>query len=166
MQRFRNSWHVRNDLVTVLRFNKSLKLAECMMGIHTRLLRSSTDFHPCVQCIHYCSCVVDNAREDPCPFPKCSCLQKLTSDSWWLKYIELQYPKNFQVEQHNNLTIRIAPQCLEPAQQGEFNTMRDSVEDLDGFPHLEHIEILADSEPQLPPQPLLRTAIYPAAVRL
>jgi len=64
MQRFCNSWRVRNLLVMVLRLNK---LAESIVSLHTRLLGPSTNFRPFLQCILHSSRVVDNAREDPFP---------------------------------------------------------------------------------------------------
>jgi len=66
MQHFCNSWRVRNLLVMVLRLNK---LAENIVGLHTRLLRPGTNFCPFLQCILHSSHVVDNAREDPFPLP-------------------------------------------------------------------------------------------------
>jgi len=44
MQRFWNSWRVRYLCVMVLMLNKSLKLAESIVSLHTRLLRLSIDF--------------------------------------------------------------------------------------------------------------------------
>ena len=70
MQRFYNSWHVRNVIVMVLRLNESLKIAESIVSLHTRLLGPSTNFHPVLQCILHSSCVVNNAREDPFPLPQ------------------------------------------------------------------------------------------------
>ena len=67
MQRFSNSWHVRNLLLMVLRLNK---LAESIVSLHTRLLRPSTNFRPFLQCILYSSHVIDNAREDPFLLPR------------------------------------------------------------------------------------------------
>ena len=62
-----SSWHVRNLLVMVLRLNKSVKLAESIVSLHTRLLRPSTNFRPFLHWILNSSCVVDNAIEDPSP---------------------------------------------------------------------------------------------------
>jgi hypothetical protein len=67
MQRFCNSWCVRNLLVMVLRLNK---LAESIISLHTRVLRLSTNFCPSLQCILHSSHVVNNAREDPFPLPR------------------------------------------------------------------------------------------------
>jgi len=67
MQRFGNSWRVRNLLVIVLRINK---LAESIVSLHTRLLRPSTNSRPFLQCILHSSRVVDNARDDPILLPQ------------------------------------------------------------------------------------------------
>jgi len=69
MERFCNSWHVRDILVMVLRLNESLMLAESIESLHTRLLRPSTNFCPFLLCILQTLCVVDNTREDPLPLP-------------------------------------------------------------------------------------------------
>jgi len=66
MQGFCNSRHVTNLLVMVLRLNK---LAETIVGLHTRLLKPSTNFRLLLHCILCPSCVVHNAREDPFPLP-------------------------------------------------------------------------------------------------
>jgi len=86
-----------------------------------------------------------------------------TSDSWQLEHIKLHHPKHLQVARQKNLTICGAPRRVDPAQCCEFNTNKDSIEDWDVFPHLEHVENIADSEsPPLPP-PLLRKETYPSA---
>ena len=41
---------------------------------------------------------------------------------------------------------------------------KDSVEDLDAFPYLEHVENIADSETQSQPPPQRRRVIYPGAL--
>ena len=69
MQHFCNSWHARNLLVMVLRLNKSVKLAESIVSLHTRLLRPSTNFCHFLHLILHSSHVIDNAREDPFPLP-------------------------------------------------------------------------------------------------
>jgi len=69
MQCFCNCWHVKILLVTVLRGNKCLKLAESIVSLHTRLLRPSTSFCLVIQCILHSSHVVHNARDDPFPLP-------------------------------------------------------------------------------------------------
>jgi hypothetical protein len=55
------------------------------------------------------------------------------------------------------------PQHVRPAQPCEFNTNKDSVEDLDTFHYLQQVENIADSESQ-PLPPLLQTDIYPGTV--
>jgi hypothetical protein len=67
MQRFCNSWYVRNLHVMILRVNK---LAESIVSIHTRLLRPSTNFSPVLQFLLHFSRVIENAREDPIPLPR------------------------------------------------------------------------------------------------
>ena len=52
---------------------------------------------------------------------------------------------------------------LNPTQHLDFNTNKDSVEDLHVFPYLEHLETSAFSDSQPPPPPLPRTETYPGA---
>jgi hypothetical protein len=94
--------------------------------------------------------------------PKLSCQKKFTSDSWWLKQIKLHHPEHFQVARQKKLTIRSAPRSIDSAHHREFNAIKDSVEDLDAFPDLEHIENITYSECQ-PPPPLRCMEIYPGA---
>jgi len=67
MQRFCNSWHVRNILVMMLRLNT---LAESILSLHTRLLRLGSYMRPFLQCILHSLCIVDNARKDPFQLPR------------------------------------------------------------------------------------------------
>jgi hypothetical protein len=93
--------------------------------------------------------------------PESSCRKKFTSDSWQLNDIKLHHPEHHQVAYQKNLTIRSVPRHVEPAQHREFNANKDSVQDLDVFPCVEHIAILADLESQPPPPPVPSMEIYP-----
>jgi len=57
-----------------------------------------------------------------------------TSDSRPLKHIKLHHPGHIQVAHKKNMTIRSVPRHVEPAQHHEFNSTKNSVEDLDTFP--------------------------------
>jgi len=95
--------------------------------------------------------------------PQFACGKKFTSDSWRLKHIKLHHPEQLQVACKENLTIRRAPRPVDPAQCREFNTNKDSVDEVDAFPYLKHIENIADSESQPPPPAPPRTEISPGA---
>jgi len=83
-------------------------------------------------------------------------------DSWQHKHIKFHHPEHLQVSHQKNLTICSAPRRVEPTQHCEFHNNLDSVEDLDAFPYLEHVENFADLESQ-PPPPLPQTEIHPGA---
>jgi hypothetical protein len=86
-----------------------------------------------------------------------------TSDSWRLKYIQLQHPEHVQVARQKNVTVSSAPQRIEPAQRRGININKDSVEDLQVFPKLEQFEHIATSESEPPPSRLRRVETYPSA---
>jgi hypothetical protein len=101
-------------------------------------------------------------EKTPSRWPEFACRKQFTSDSWQLKHITLHHPEHLQVAHQKDLTIRSVPQRIQPAQRCEFNATKDSLEYLDAFPHLEHVENIADLESQ-PPPPLPGKALCPGA---
>jgi len=77
--------------------------------------------------------------------PEFSWRKKSTSGRWGRQHIKLKHPEHLRVARQKYLTIRSAPLRVEPTKRREFNTNKDSVEELDEFPYLEHIENIADS---------------------
>jgi hypothetical protein len=93
--------------------------------------------------------------------PEFSYRKKFTSDSWRLKHIKLHHPEHLQVAK--NLTIYCAPRHVQAAYLLQFNTNKDSVEDLVAFRYLEPTENIPDWESQIPPPALPQTENYPGA---
>ena len=61
----------------LLKLIPSLKLAESIVSLHTRLLRPSTNFGPFLHRILHFSHVIDNAREDPFLLPRLFMLKEV-----------------------------------------------------------------------------------------
>jgi len=99
----------------------------------------------------------------PVRWPEYSCSKKFTSDSWRLKHIKLQHPAHRQVAHQKNMAIRSTQRRIQPAQCCEFNPNIDSVEDLNTFPYLEHLQNNAESKSQPPTAPLPQMETYPVA---
>jgi len=162
MQCFCNSWRVRNLIVMVLRVNKSLRLAESIVRLcPPGCSGPAPTFVPFYSVYSTPPMSSIMLEKTPFRYAKFSCRKKFTSDSWRLKYIKSHHPEHLQVARQKNVTILSAPPRVEPTQRREFNNNKDSVEDLQAFPHLKHFENIADLECQPPPPPLPGTETYP-----
>jgi len=161
MQCLSNSWHVRNPLVMLLRLNQSLKYRE---HIPTPDCSGPAPTFVPFYC-EYSTPRVMSTMPQKTPFcsPECSCRKKFSSDRWRRKHIKLHHPEHLQVARQNNQTLRIVPRRVEPAQCCGFNANKDSVEDIDAFSNIEHLENIADWESQPPPPPVPQTETYFAA---
>jgi len=93
--------------------------------------------------------------------PKFSSWKRFTSDSWRLKYIKLHHAEHLEVAK--NLTVCNTARRVEPAWLREFNANKDSVGDVDTFPYLGEVEIIAESESLTAPHPAQQTETYPGA---
>jgi len=74
--------------------------------------------------------------------------------------MNIHHPEHRQVAHLNYLTSCSAPRHVERARGSEFNTKEESAEDLNPFPYLEHIEIIANVESQPQPPTLSMTELY------
>jgi hypothetical protein len=102
-------------------------------------------------------------EKTPFHCPELSCRDKFTADSWRLKHIKLYHPEFRQVAHQEILTVHSVPRHVEPTQHHQSNTNNISVKDFHGFPYIEHLEHITDSESQPPRPPLVLTEPYPGA---
>ena len=61
----------------VLRLNEPFKLAQCIVSLHTRLLRPSTNFSPFLRCTLRSSHVMEKAWEDAITLPRIFMLKEV-----------------------------------------------------------------------------------------
>jgi len=92
--------------------------------------------------------------------PECSSQKKFTSETWPLKHIKLHLPEHLQVAHTKNLSLRTVPRQLRHSEHHEYNTKKDSMEDLDVFLYFDQVEHISDQESQTWPPLLPQTKSY------
>jgi len=143
----------------VLRPNQSLKLAELILT--PECLGPAPTFVPVYSGYSIPRVSSRMPVKTLFDYPEFSCWKTFTSDSWRLKHIKLHHREHRQGARLKNLNGRSAPWLVEPTQHCPFDANKDSVDDLQAFPNLKHLENIADSDNQPPPPPQPRTETYP-----